>query len=668
MATKSVIISVRVDETGSKKVSDSVKETTKDLSQLTEAEKIQRIEAEKLKITNASVAASFREQAIEQLKVANAGKPLRAQAGLNNAILLEGSRLASDAAYGFQGMANNLGQLVSLFFSFSKTAGGVVNSLKELGKSLLGTGGILIAVQLLIAFGDDIYDFFMGSSKAADEFKKKIDDATQSLRDQAGLFEELNLIRARTNLGFDQLVKTYDRLIYKFPEIEKAAEFLKIDKTDEASLNNFLLKYNELVDARVAEKGALEELKIIRDEINKATKEGDAEKLTQLQDDQTIAVIRYEEALDNLKKLEINLGLDRKKQQKKNKESRRDFVAGQLNFEKEIIESDNRISKSLVSNKDIEIKAEADATKEIAKLKQRDFAERQQRRVDAIKNADDRAKAQKIADRAIADSRTSLNEYLIQIDTETSRKLNQRKLEDLDKATELLEKELNARIIAQEKFEMSMARNDFDRIDIQRQLEEAKTQTVLDNLERQRTAAIVAGEETIGIEQQITNAKEALAETNKKIDRDEADAKLATANYVAQAITAIAGEGSALGKAVSVAMATINTYEAVTAALGAKPYGPWNIAQAAATAAFGFLQVKKILATKLPGGGGSGGGVGGAAPSVEAPDFNVVGASETSQLSMAVARTREEQKVNLVWDDLETYNNIADKTVNIAAF
>jgi len=353
---------------------------------------------------------------------------------------------------------------------------------------------------------------------------------------------------------------------------------------------------------------------------------------------------------------------------KKNKESRRDFVAGQLNFEKEIIESDNRISKSLVSNKDIEIKAEADATKEIAKLKQRDFAERQQQRVDAIKNADDRAKAQKIADRAIADSRTSLNEYLIQIDTETSRKLNQRKLEDLDKATELLEKELNARIIAQEKFEMSMARNDFDRIDIQRQLEEAKTQTVLDNLERQRTAAIVAGEETIGIEQQITNAKEALAETNKKIDRDEADAKLATANYVAQAITAIAGEGSALGKAVSVAMATINTYEAVTAALGAKPYGPWNIAQAAATAAFGFLQVKKILATKLPGGGGSGGGVGGAAPSVEAPDFNVVGASETSQLSMAVARTREEQKVNLVWDDLETYNNIADKTVNIAAF
>ena len=71
---------------------------------------------------------------------------------------------------------------------------------------------------------------------------------------------------------------------------------------------------------------------------------------------------------------------------------------------------------------------------------------------------------------------------------------------------------------------------------------------------------------------------------------------------------AIAGEGSAIGKAVAVAMATINTYEAVTAALGAKPYGPWNIAQAAATAAMGFVQVRNILKTEVPSpkGGSSG--------------------------------------------------------------
>ena len=497
----------------------------------------------------------------------------------------------------------------------------------------------------------------------------KIDDATQSLRDQAGLFEELNLIRARTNLGFDQLVKTYDRLIYKFPEIEKAAEFLKIDKTDEASLNNFLLKYNELVDARVAEKGQLEGLKILREQINEATKAEDAEELEKLQNKQTIAVIRYEQALDKLKKIETSLGLNRRKEQKKNKESRRDFVAGQLNFEKEIIESENRISKSLVKNKDIEIKAEADASKEIAKLKQRDFAERQQQRVDAIKNADDRAKAQKIADNAIADSRTSLNAYLEQIDAETSRKLNQRKLDDLDKATSLLEKELNARLIAEKNFEMSMARNDFDKLDIQRQLEEAKTKNVIDNLERQRTAAIVAGEETIGIEQQITNAKQSLSETNKKIDQDEANAKLATANYVGEAIVAIAGEGSAVGKAVAVAMATMNTYEAVTAALGMKPYTPFNIAQAVATGAFGFLQVKKILQTKTPNGrGGASVTAQGSAPSIQAPDFNVVGASETSQLGMALGQSQTEQNVNVLWSDIDMKNKEDERQRAIVEF
>jgi hypothetical protein len=115
-------------------------------------------------------------------------------------------------------------------------------------------------------------------------------------------------------------------------------------------------------------------------------------------------------------------------------------------------------------------------------------------------------------------------------------------------------------------------------------------------------------------------------------------------------------------------MATINTYQGITKAL-AEIAPPFSYVVAATTALKGFAAVKNILGAKLPYGsepspsGTASGGVG-----VQAPDFNVVGASETSQLSMAVARTREEQKVNLVWDDLETYNNIASKTVDIAAF
>ena len=113
---------------------------------------------------------------------------------------------------------------------------------------------------------------------------------------------------------------------------------------------------------------------------------------------------------------------------------------------------------------------------------------------------------------------------------------------------------------------------------------------------------------------------------------------MAIANQVGNAIIGIAGEGSAVGKAVAIAMAVMNTKEAITNALGAKPYGPWNIAQALAVGAFGFKQVQDIINTKIPGKAGSAAGVGagGAAITTEAPDFNVVGIGQASQLGQVI--------------------------------
>ena len=129
--------------------------------------------------------------------------------------------------------------------------------------------------------------------------------------------------------------------------------------------------------------------------------------------------------------------------------------------------------------------------------------------------------------------------------------------------------------------------------------------------------------------------KIAIQKIKTKFKEKEEKTKLAIANQVGQAIIGIAGEGSAVGKAVAVAMAIMNTKEAITAALGAKPYGPWNIAQAVATGVFGMQQVREIMATKLPVGAGAGGG-GAASVSVAAPDFNVVGQGAGSQLAGVV--------------------------------
>ena len=105
---------------------------------------------------------------------------------------------------------------------------------------------------------------------------------------------------------------------------------------------------------------------------------------------------------------------------------------------------------------------------------------------------------------------------------------------------------------------------------------------------------------------------EKTAATKKLLSDKLESTKTATLKMGAKAAMKIAGEGSAIGKSVAVAMAIMNTKNAVTAALGATPYGPWNIAQAIATGVFGMTQVAGIISTPTPAGGGGGGGGGGA--------------------------------------------------------
>ena len=113
----------------------------------------------------------------------------RAQSGLNNAILLETGRLASDAGYGFTAIANNLSQVVTLFSSFAKTNGGVIASFKQLTKSLIGSGGFLIAIQLLISFGPQIFAFFKRLLGFTTELQDTFKNASKTVKDSAGTFE-----------------------------------------------------------------------------------------------------------------------------------------------------------------------------------------------------------------------------------------------------------------------------------------------------------------------------------------------------------------------------------------------------------------------------------------------------------------------------------------------
>jgi hypothetical protein len=109
------------------------------------------------------------------------------------------------------------------------------------------------------------------------------------------------------------------------------------------------------------------------------------------------------------------------------------------------------------------------------------------------------------------------------------------------------------------------------------------------------------------------------------------------------------GKNTAAGKALSIAAATINTYQGITAELATKTVTPFEIglkiANVAIIAATGFKAVKDIVSVKVPGGGG-----GGSAPSMgsmsgggtSAPQFNVVGNSGVNQLA-SVMTTQQQQ-------------------------
>ena len=105
-------------------------------------------------------------------------------------------------------------------------------------------------------------------------------------------------------------------------------------------------------------------------------------------------------------------------------------------------------------------------------------------------------------------------------------------------------------------------------------------------------------------------AAEDKADYEKQLENDVANTKMAVAGAAFDAISQIAGEASALGKASAVASATMNTYQAATNALANTPAPP-PFPQIAAGVAIvsGLLNVKKILSTKTPTGGGGGGAV-----------------------------------------------------------
>ena len=104
-------------------------------------------------------------------------------------------------------------------------------------------------------------------------------------------------------------------------------------------------------------------------------------------------------------------------------------------------------------------------------------------------------------------------------------------------------------------------------------------------------------------------------EEKKKSDEAVEAAKKQIAQKGLQLITAIAGEGSAIGKAAAIASVTMSGVESVQNAFTTAQKSPVTLAfpaypfvQAGLAGAFSAVQLQKIISGGKPGGGGGGGG------------------------------------------------------------
>ena len=150
------------------------------------------------------------------------------------------------------------------------------------------------------------------------------------------------------------------------------------------------------------------------------------------------------------------------------------------------------------------------------------------------------------------------------------------------------------------------------------------------------------------------------------------NAKVDLARNTLSLIGAIAGEGSAVGKGVAVAQATISGIEGVQNAYTTAQSSPitavfpaYPAIQAGLAGVFSALQIKKILSVDPTGrtqpnlGAASGGGA-------QAPSFNVVGTSGVNQLADSLNQEQEPIQAFVVGSEVTSQQELDNQTQQTA--
>lgn len=680
-ANKNIFVNIQVS---SKKAKKDIDDVEKGVDKLAAAEKRlafeQSEEAKELAKLNLKIkehrdANILAAQSADDL--GNSTKRAKTQVGLNNAILTEAGRAASDLRFGFNGVANNVGQLASLFGNLIQTSDSVGTSLRNLFKSLMGTGGILIAIQLLIAYGDQIYNFFLGIDEGAEKARKSIEEATKAMEDQIRVAQNLAGTSGSAFDFFapdDDVIKNVERLKDRFDDFKNG-----YDKLDESSKTN-RVSLGLLIDDYFNYQKQQKELIRLEQELKNTQKQDPNQRSGGLERLKELELLREQlrTQFDLVKSLKPQWeALNKERSGGANRDPK---VFEQKLLQLEKIEQNYRekaINNDLKTNEErIDIFEENELAKLDITIK--NFIERraltlknykedinnlnisEEEKLKLIKDAEkkhtqevtkannDRAKVKEQIE-AVGDLKLK---RLIDKEAQIRRASSLREVETLkfslgnnqayyEAKTALLKKNIEA----EEELVNSFAEGTAERANAEAKL--FKTRDLLVKNELQQEVAAIeektrVQQEYVGYVSGISGVLKTLAGENEALQK---------AALVLEKGAAIAG--IVIGANKSIANSVANTAAANTAASimmstpGLQAAGLAAIARNEVSLAKEVLMTKvsagigiaSILATSLTSAKSSsvGGGTGaGAGVTVQAPEFNVVGASSTDQLAQAV--------------------------------
>ena len=209
-------------------------------------------------------------------------------------------------------------------------------------------------------------------------------------------------------------------------------------------------------------------------------------------------------------------------------------------------------------------------------------------------------------------------------------------------------------------------------LELSKELEEITFQEQRDLIKERE--ALLLEDTTLTTEQKLALEKSYSA-ASVDIAKKESDAKRQALDGYAGALSSISGvlgQETQAGKGIAIASSLVNTYAAISGQLKAFsgiPVPGYAIAQAIATGVVGFANVKKIASVKIPNSKGGGGGAGaGSLPSAGAasqpPSFNIVGASESSQLADAIGgQSQQPIQTYVVANDVTTAQSLQNNIV-----